>query len=383
GPSNEIEEELSGYNSGDEYIPTARSDNEEEIVFIFQLERWFEAALKEKKGFLIKKMGEDGACLFRSVADQVYGDQEMNGIVRKHCIDYMSKNSDFFSQYVTEDFITYLNRKRHDHCHGNHLEMQAMSELFNRRVEVYQYSLEPINIFHGDGTYTENEPIRISYHRNAHYNSIIDPYKATIGVGLGLPGLQPGLAENNLMKDAKKQSEDYHLEKAMLEDKMRETDWELTQDTIEEQVARESYLQWVQEQEKKALKNEPKSASATCSSSSAYNHSFETSTSTEPPRNRSPRLRSANNSNQNSPQRVELLETPATGLQDDFSMSLGALPLGGMSDGAVGGFQETSSLMDDLPPELYGLSDYDDNDILTQVIAQSQQEYLDNLKKNK
>ena len=36
---------------------------------------------------------------------------------------------------------------------------------------------------------------------------------------------------------------------AMLEDKLRETDWELTQESIEEQVARESYLQWLKEQE--------------------------------------------------------------------------------------------------------------------------------------
>ena len=39
---------------------------------------------------------------------------------------------------------------------------------------------------------------------------------------------------------------------AMLEDKMRETDWEVTQDTIEEQVARESYLQWLRDNEKRA-----------------------------------------------------------------------------------------------------------------------------------
>ena len=38
----------------------------------------------------------------------------------------------------------------------------------------------------------------------------------------------------------------------MLEDKMRETDWEVTQETIEEQVARESYLQWLRDQEKRA-----------------------------------------------------------------------------------------------------------------------------------
>lgn len=28
-------------------------------------------------------------------------------------------------------------------------------------------------------------PIRLCYHRGVHYNSIVDPQKATIGVGLG------------------------------------------------------------------------------------------------------------------------------------------------------------------------------------------------------
>ena len=44
---------------------------------------------------------------------------------------------------------------------------------------------------------------------------------------------------------------------AMLEDKLRETDWEVTQETIEEQVARESYLQWLRDNEKRARTNEP------------------------------------------------------------------------------------------------------------------------------
>lgn len=37
----------------------------------------------------IKKMQGDGACLFRAVADQVYGDQEMHANVRRLCMDYI------------------------------------------------------------------------------------------------------------------------------------------------------------------------------------------------------------------------------------------------------------------------------------------------------
>ena len=75
-----------------------------------------------------------------SLADQVYGDQEMHQGIRQQCMDYMMKNRDYFSQYVTEDFTAYVNRKRSDHCHGNHLEIQAMSEMFNRAIQVYHYS---------------------------------------------------------------------------------------------------------------------------------------------------------------------------------------------------------------------------------------------------
>lgn len=62
------------------------------------------------------------------------------------------KNADYFSNYVTEDFATYISRKRKSTCHGNHIEMQAMAEMYNRPVEVYQY---------GTGTGTLGElPVR-------------------------------------------------------------------------------------------------------------------------------------------------------------------------------------------------------------------------------
>jgi hypothetical protein len=166
-------------------------------------------------------------------------------------MDYMMKNRDYFSQYVTEDFTAYVNRKRSDHCHGNHLEIQAMSELFNRVIQVYHYSTEPINIFHG-GYGTDNAPMRVSYHQDMHYNSVVDPFAATIGVGLGLAGYQPGLADRMLMEQSLKTSELDIIEQTMLEDKIHATDWEATSEALEEAVARESYYEWLRENEKRA-----------------------------------------------------------------------------------------------------------------------------------
>ncbi len=122
------------------------------------------------------------------------------------------KNADFFRAYITEDFDHYITRKRRQNCHGNHIEMIALSELYNRPIEVYEYSTgkyslfiqiflllfilfffeEPINIVHGMYK-TDNEPIRLSYHCSVHYNSIIDPWRPTAGHGLGLPDLEPGV----------------------------------------------------------------------------------------------------------------------------------------------------------------------------------------------
>ena len=82
-----------GYNSGDEYATNESSHQRNNMSSWtpeqqIEAERRFEKKLR-KKGYLIAKMGEDGACLFRAVADQVYGDQDMHGLVRKLCCDYM------------------------------------------------------------------------------------------------------------------------------------------------------------------------------------------------------------------------------------------------------------------------------------------------------
>ncbi|XP_043936195.1 OTU domain-containing protein 5 isoform X2 [Protopterus annectens] len=380
------QEEGAGCNSEDEYETAATTDSLDPATA--EQEKRFEKALVEKKGFVIKKMKEDGACLFRAVADQVYGDQDMHDVVRKHCMDYLVKNADYFSNYVTEDFTTYINRKRKNNCHGNHIEMQAMAEMYNRPVEVYQYGTEPINTFYGIHQ-NEDEPIRVSYHRNIHYNSVVNPNKATIGVGLGLPAFKPGHADQSLMKSAIKTSEESWIEQQMLEDKKRATDWEATNEAIEEQVARESYLQWLRDQEKQA--RQPRKASATCSSATAA-----ASSGLEDWSGRSPRQRSS----APSPEHPDLLgdlniKPPSPGIGAALALTKPPSPCApGTSGQSLGADRATSplvslyrplecrALMQQMSPSAFGLHGWEDDEILASVLAVSQQEYLDSMKKN-
>ncbi|KAK9300378.1 hypothetical protein QLX08_006918 [Tetragonisca angustula] len=399
GAAANIEHELAnGYNSGDEY--TGRTGNNLTLAEWQERDRWFEKRMR-KMGFIVKKMGEDGACLFRAVADQVYGDQEMHGVVRKHCMDYIASNQEFFSHFVAEDFSTYVDRKRQEYVHGNHIEMQAMSEMYNRSIQLYCYSTEPINIFH-TMVESDNEPIRLSYQRGSHYNSIVDPYKATIGVGLGLPSFNPGAADRQLISDAVRQSEELHIEQnfcaqTMLEDKIKATDWEATNEAIEEQVARESYLQWLRDNEMRKARSASSSSTSTVTSAQHSHAHFHphggrgqqrshtsspttTQTSQDNLRN-SPKVNDSVRYNKRSPQHQSTQGSTMSHLASDFESKISQEPVPGSSKEAHA--SPDISLFNRLPPEVFGLTDWEDSDILTQVLATSQQEYLDSLKQSR
>lgn len=133
-----------------------------------------------------------------------------------------------------ESFPDYIKRKRQEGVHGNNPEIQAISELFNRPIEVFspEGGATPLNIFHAEYK-TDDAPIRLSYHDGNHYNAVIDPLVPTAGLGLGLPGLQPGLADKMqvakavvesdaaadqmALKKVLKESEDDELQRALKE----------------------------------------------------------------------------------------------------------------------------------------------------------------------
>lgn len=52
------------------------------------------------RGFVIEEIVEDGACLFRSISLQIYGDQDMHEIIRQQTMDYIVRN-------IRNDFILF------------------------------------------------------------------------------------------------------------------------------------------------------------------------------------------------------------------------------------------------------------------------------------
>lgn len=106
--------ENEGYNSSDEhmpcFVPSHTGSSSGLVSFIFrefffctlmdfffiylipivqEREDEFETEIRQSKGFEIRRMLEDGNCLFRAVADQVYGDSESHDMTRQLCMDYM------------------------------------------------------------------------------------------------------------------------------------------------------------------------------------------------------------------------------------------------------------------------------------------------------
>lgn len=104
-----LEEKVSGYNSGDEHLST--KDNNLSSEEWKKRDEKFSKLLSER-GLTIKEMEEDGACLFRAISFQLYGDQEMHDMIRQQTMDYIYQNREYFAQFITEGMDDGVDGKR-------------------------------------------------------------------------------------------------------------------------------------------------------------------------------------------------------------------------------------------------------------------------------
>ena len=121
----------------------------------------------------------DGNCLYRCFGIEIYGDTARHMKVRNECCKYMRENMDFFQNFIP-DFDARMKEKETEYEWGDHVDITALSELYNVRVQVFEYDKDQKKLYmsfdQGQHEETEHLPlILLARHRKKHYNIIVDP----------------------------------------------------------------------------------------------------------------------------------------------------------------------------------------------------------------
>ncbi|KAM3131699.1 hypothetical protein pb186bvf_016230 [Paramecium bursaria] len=123
-------------------------------------------------GMFVKDVEGDGNCMFRAISDQLYGTQIYHKELRRYAMNYILQEKDYFQDYIINgDVEQYVEYKLKDGVWGDNIELQAFRELYDIPIEIYVCSKEPLKTGLENNPHNK-EPIRLSYHGSAHYNSI-------------------------------------------------------------------------------------------------------------------------------------------------------------------------------------------------------------------
>ncbi|BGP58082.1 hypothetical protein JCM8202_006217 [Rhodotorula sphaerocarpa] len=88
----------------------------------------------------------DGNCLFRALADQLYGSPSTHLAIRHEICDYLAANPDRYRLFVDEDsvkggFDGHVREMRQPGTYGTNIELSAFVARYRRPVKVYQPNL--------------------------------------------------------------------------------------------------------------------------------------------------------------------------------------------------------------------------------------------------
>ncbi|KAL5113193.1 hypothetical protein ACEQ8H_008940 [Pleosporales sp. CAS-2024a] len=152
----------------------------------------------------------DGNCLFNALSDQLYGHQDMHGVLRTATIEHMRDNADFYRQYMAVNNVrrnpkrkttaaapspidpTYssdeqLQQQFEEHVEkmgqpgewADNMEVSAFASALNVHVRLWQadytYLFSPrvhCLLDHGAAAADDRQTLHIAYHTWEHYSSV-------------------------------------------------------------------------------------------------------------------------------------------------------------------------------------------------------------------
>ena len=123
-------------------------------------------------GLKIIEMGGDGNCLFRSLADQLEGNERLHRKYREAAIEYIEAHKDMFAPFIEDDetIDQYLSDMIKDGVWGGQIELTALSAVYKFNFIIHQVD-NPIMSF-SNFPVGSVPTVHVSYHLGEHYNSV-------------------------------------------------------------------------------------------------------------------------------------------------------------------------------------------------------------------
>lgn len=125
----------------------------------------------ESLGYFIREVGGDGNCLFRSVSEQIEGNENNYQEYREKCINYIKGNKETYAPYIEDDepIDDYIERMSKNGEWGGNLEIHALSMVLEANFYIYIHE-NPMYIVKNFEKPKKN--VLLTYHEGKHYNSL-------------------------------------------------------------------------------------------------------------------------------------------------------------------------------------------------------------------
>ena len=115
----------------------------------------------------------DGNCQFRAIADQLYGSPDRYAEVRANIVEHLRSNSSRYSAFVPDSYDTYIENMGRDGNWGDHLTLQAASNVYGLEIRVYtSYDRNWERVIRPTDDGNIRRAIQLSFYAELHYNSV-------------------------------------------------------------------------------------------------------------------------------------------------------------------------------------------------------------------
>ena len=115
----------------------------------------------------------DGNCQFRAIADQLYGSPDRYAEVRADIVEHLRSNSSRYSAFVPDSYDTYIENMGRDGNWGDHLTLQAASNVYGLEIRVYtSYDGNWERVIRPTDDGNIRGAIQLSFYAELHYNSV-------------------------------------------------------------------------------------------------------------------------------------------------------------------------------------------------------------------